>query len=860
MMKVFYGDELSPLLSLVKAERETNQKVLVLLPSSISINNCQQALLRQVQTLEDVLFTTFEELALKVIEENSGYSFDLLDDQVERESVARALRDTGAFTSELRENPSFVSYVTNVLFELRRNAKSVSVDECLLPDELGNQKLFAELSDFEKQTLLSRGDVSRQLIGAQWKILKPAFKARYYTRELAIAEATRILSGPFGKEELADISQVFIAYLYHVDEVLLRFILSIASVKQTSFWVATDEKFDNITNRLAAETQLEKLTVRRPKPSKSIPIAAPDPRREIQFIARDVHRMVSHEESLPSEILVVARDSAQYEDVFYEVMREFGIAAEVQTRQYFRSLAVAHFYESLLNFATGNDREMAEALVEMLETGYPGVSEYSTYWMRAKIQRLGMSLSSLLSDLTGRPADDQIGGRKISWWLEQFNRLQGVKERLQRADSIERFLSILISSEPKMGIVELTSRRMQEQEAVTVPRGVRARELEGTLRLLKRLLRFHEAQGVAFETMGVPKIDLQRFKELFQDFLATESYGTTSQSREVLRMVDAGNIDFLHPKRLYLAGLSEGNFPSKIRETAFLGDRACKLVTDKRIAYLQNSDTTRGYEKWLFANCVDAAEESIAFSYSYLEVESHPRLYSPFLLAENLFQLDNLEKTIKDRIGVDSFVGSDVTADRDALRLAASTLGREATGHEEWSIKFQDSLLGEAFTRISSGSARLRKAPYAAELGSTRSNLADTTVEIDALNEFSACQFRYYSRYLLNLNPWNFKPYLRLRRFYFRVFQDLIPQFPRLNPYRLRKAVEEELEQRVRSDDFPHERLLRRLAAIVHGYFSYEVERCQNASSPISSRKMEFGRPITLSLDGLKFAPSLYVA
>jgi hypothetical protein len=858
-LKVVYGDEISQLLPIMKSKREPNQKVLVLLPSYISISNCQQSLLKQIQTMQGVLFMTFEDLALKILDESTGYSFDLLDDEVERESVARSLRDTSAFTNisiDLRENPSFISYMTSVLFEIRRNAESVTTDQCILPTKLGDPEQVAELSDFEKEKLQSRAGLSRKLVETQWKILKPFFDDKYYTRELAIAEATRTLSGSSGATALSEISQVFIGHPYHVDDVLFRFIISIAAKKPTTYWVATTTETDNITARLKKDINLEIETQKLPEPSKSILVAAPDMRREIQFIARDVHRRVTSGELRLSDILVVARDSGQYEDVFYEVMGDFGIPSEVQTRQYFKLLAVVHFYESLLKFASGTDREMAESLIEILETGFPGVSEYSTFWMRAKVERLGLSYRTLVSDLKGKKPEDLIGGRATSWWLDQFEKLEKVKERLLKAESIEDFLKILVSSEPRMGIVEYTSRRLQMHEALTIPRGVRSRELEGTLRLLKRLWSIRDVQRQVNQAMDVSKVDIKRFQELFEDFSTSESYGTSPQSREVLRMVDAGNIDFLRPKTMYMVGLSEGIFPSKIRETAFFGDRASKLLTEKGVAYFQNSDTTRGYEKWLFTNCIASSSDGLTFTYSYLDAEGRPRLYSPFLLSDGLFTISDLEETIAKRILVDSFTSSAVTSGRDALRLAARTLGGESGGSETWKITFEDPQQVDEFSKISAGAGRIRRPPPSADVGSGSQGLTATKIDIDSLNEFSACQFRYYSRYLLRLDPWKFKAYHRIGKFYFRVLQNLIPEFPKINPTRLKRAVQEELEKRVRSDDIPNERLLRRLGAIIFGYLDSEVQRCRNATSTITSRRMEFARPIQLTIEDLTFEGS----
>ena len=150
-LKVVFGDELAYLISLLRAKREPNHKVLVLLPSYIHVNNCQLALLKEIKTIQNVVFTTFDDLALGVLKESTGFSFDLLDAEVEREAVARALRETGqpdSISNDLREDPSFITYMTGTLFELRRNAKSVSTENCSLPDNLANDKSVEGLTAF----------------------------------------------------------------------------------------------------------------------------------------------------------------------------------------------------------------------------------------------------------------------------------------------------------------------------------------------------------------------------------------------------------------------------------------------------------------------------------------------------------------------------------------------------------------------------------------------------------------------------------------------------------------------------------------------------------------------------------------
>jgi ATP-dependent helicase/DNAse subunit B len=640
-VQFLYGDELEPLISLVKESRETGKKLLVLLPSFISIENCQNALLDRLDKVDSVVFSRFEDFALQIIESGSGTFVDLLDAQIEGEAVTRCLRDSKLYSEGLRRTPQFVSYVTNTIGELRRSAEVVTTDECRLPKVFDDPLVLESLTEFEKKTFKQRVAESKELIASQWKALQPVFKRRYYTRELAVAEATRQLEAD-KNSGLEGIGKIYIAYLFHVDDVLARFIKALTDSRETYIWVSQGQKPSDLSERLSV-AGADKITTPRGKNSVEDPIACPDPRREVLAVARDACRQITEGKLKPSEMLVVARDAGEYEEVFHELMKEFGIPVEIQTKQYFNVLAAAHFYRSLLEFATTDGRAMGEAAIEVLETGYPGVSGYSMFWMRRLIRRLGMSLESVLTDLKGRPKTETLGGWTIEWWVKVVEGLFAIREELKKATTSEEILEILVDAESKLGMVEYASRRLKDHEAREIPRGIRAKELEGTLKLLKRLWKVKELGELTTEVLGPEKITLAQFKEIFDEFLAGETYGTSHQSRNVLQLIDAGNIDFRRPKRLYLVGMSEGVFPSKVKESAFLGDSISKKLTEAGLCYVQNTVTSLNYERWIFTNCLAAATDSTTISYSYLDFAGHPRLYSPFLLSEAKFEPSKMD-------------------------------------------------------------------------------------------------------------------------------------------------------------------------------------------------------------------------
>lgn len=855
-LQVLYGDELAPLISLVETARKSSKKLLVLLPSFISIENCQNALLDQLDIIDNVVFLRFEDLALRIIEAGSATFVDLLDDQIEKEAVSRGLRESKLYSEGLRNIPQFVSYMTNTLGELRRSAAVVTPDVCELPKGLDDSRLLEGLTDFEKKTYHKRLAESRQLITAQWKTLQPVFKSRYYTRELAVAEATRIL-GENKDAGLGDIAQIYIAYIFHVDDVLARFILLLAKSHPTSIWMAQDEKYDRLSHRFS-ELEVKRIKNSRQAVLHETPRACPDPRREILTVARDAYKQIVEGKLKPSEMLVVARDSGEYEDIFYEVMEEFGIPAEAQTRQYFRVLAAAHFYKSLLEFATTDGRAMGEAAIEILETGYPGVSGYSMFWMRRLIHRLGMSLDSVLTDLKSRAGTEPLGGWTVDWWTKLLEGLLEIKEELRKATTAEEILDILVGAEAKLGVVENASRRLQDHEALSVPRGIRVKELEGTLKLLKRLWKVRELSKLTTEVIGSEKVTLDQFKDLFDEFLETETYGTSHQSREVLQFIDAGNVDFRHPKRLYLVGMGEGTFPSKVRETAFLGDSVSKKLTDDGVCYVQNTATSLNYEKWIFANCMASSLGSTSLSYSYLDSAGHPRLYSPFLLSEGYYDSETLEKVIADRMIVDSFApaGPLPTAKRDTLRYLAGTISNMASGTENVELTSDEASLKAEFDALTSQTNRLVTPPPAAVI-TQRPSAGSSEIEFDSLNEYAACQFRYYSRYLLRLQPGDFRPHLRLRRFYWEILESLFPRLRSLNLVLLQTAVKTELQNKIKSEDVPNPRLMRRLERIVFAYLASEKDRYQSTRFPLDSRQIEFGRSVRFSVNGLTFTGTL---
>jgi hypothetical protein len=206
---------------------------------------------------------------------------------------------------------------------------------------------------------------------------------------------------------------------------------------------------------------------------------------------------------------------------------------------------------------------------------------------------------------------------------------------------------------------------------------------------------------------------------------------------------------------------------------------------------------------------------------------------------------------------VDSFAPetSQIVAKRDGLRSLAATISREIAGTEKVDLRFGGGQLKQDFEVLKTQADRLLRPPPSAILDSGTPD--GYKLDMDALNEYTACQFRYYSKFLLQLQPRDFAFHLRLKRFYWEILETLLPKLPELNSVKLQEAITKELQSKIKSEDVPNPRLLGRVSRIVNGYLTAEKIRYQSSRFTMDSRKVEFGRRVEFSVNGIAFAGTL---
>ena len=345
-----------------KKDTSINSNILVILPDDIAIKNFNRALLLRELPSSGISMTTVDDLAERVVDPERKRMVRILENHILTQLIINEINTVSsgplsAMKSIPLKEPNTQESLIDEFNEFLRATDAGTLSSYLIDAAMSLHDPFASMSSMRfleafkhlEQTLMPKVEAMGDNI--------------FYSRGHLLKKARDALESSW--PPILEVNEVLISNISVFDASVLKLIERIdqlgkktgASFKMRVFigigtypilkerltkaHVMFEEEIDsqnpvcNEEAKLLDDFSEDALKF----------VAAPERRREIEYVANSIHELLLHGVS-PSEILVVARNCGVYLNLVSEIFSAYGIAYHVQTRRPYAHLSPYRFLKA----------------------------------------------------------------------------------------------------------------------------------------------------------------------------------------------------------------------------------------------------------------------------------------------------------------------------------------------------------------------------------------------------------------------------------------------------------------------------------------------------------------------------------
>ena len=472
-------------------------------------------------------------------------------------------------------------------------------------------------------------------------------------------------------------------------------------------------------------------------------IRCADRYEEARAIACEIERAL-HIGASYSDIAVVARDIETYRGILDVRLDALGIPYHLSKRNGVATSPVTTLVTSLLEVVADGAR--CESVVKILKTGLCPVSprecsnfeEYAATW---NIRGKGAYLSD--ADFRMNPAG--YTSNETEWGNVVLSDANAVRRALR--EPLGKLFSLFEGGEAKC--VDICVALNDILLSFKVPDSV-SRDADGWRAIGKEeeAERLEGSCAAVIEALSAMAINIPNeyltpggAARLFNAVASSFDVASIPSRVDVVTLGSATGVRLGKVKRVILAGCAEGEFPAKTNDAGLFSFAECERLEELGIPLSDGRELLESEELFRFWRCAVAPSESLVLTYP---LSSSEGVSSPSVGARQIMRLLNIEPADFSSLPASDSVWS-VGSAADAFLSAKDGATRRAIGS-----------LAEEFPAL----ARVRSLtdPLSADKDSVeKASIGElfpgilnlTQARIDS---FSGCPFRYYSKYVLELN------------------------------------------------------------------------------------------------------------
>ncbi|WP_254863110.1 hypothetical protein [Halovivax gelatinilyticus] len=439
---------------------------------------------------------------------------------------------------------------------------------------------------------------------------------------------------------------------------------------------------------------------------------APDRRREVERVARDIASNVREGSVTPGEHLVIPRETREYEAIIDDVFTTYGLPYHIESDRPLAQVVAYRFLKAtvdLIAAAAKGDAVSYHDVVDPLRLGFcpledaPGdwpLDDASFLLLEERLHAIttGARLERRTVDEWRKSALEREGESEV--WRQVVYFLSWALERAESAPVKGEEVTTLLDGLCQQHVVHVADAPVRRSGGPGV---------DTTRTDVIRKHPSHLAERVADELAGVGSYyDYLRDLDLAEpgwdlaaqalgDVVGRSQYATSNADGNAVRVVIPANTYFLSAKRAYLLGVGAGEFPAQHPTPTFLHDALSQTVqqyasegpTDASPLYLPGGEAMYRRELDDYEAAVRTATEGITISRHARDSSGDRVSWSPFVasLTDVLDEADRGYERVRQSHWLPSETHHRDRADvtdtgpmRDRLRLLSYHCERDSTG------------------------------------------------------------------------------------------------------------------------------------------------------------------------------------
>ncbi len=495
-------------------------------------------------------------------------------------------------------------------------------------------------------------------------------------------------------------------------------------------------------------------TAKFPSPGGLCVLAAPGREAEVAEVARRVKRLLL-DGAPPGRIAVLARSMEGYRPILERVFRRFDIPVRSAGVRLF-DVPIVRFAWAVADLAPPGAGAAAEpfafhAVLPVLRNSYfrpesLGAFDATTSATAERIVREG-------NVLAGRDTY-AVAARRLAARPSETN--EGVERLRAAADLLERLFDCSQAAQRLAGFLAMI-------EALSLPAA--ARRQDDPARIARDLRALEALRGALNPAPDDDPPDLETLREALAPVRLPPARGESVV--DALDVLDARAMRWDH---VFLLGCGEGQFPQRVRESALLGEADRQAFRQRGVRLDVRSDLT-AREMLLFYLAVSRSAQSLTLSYGKTDAAGRPGAPGGFLqaLADGVGGLDALRETGAYVSLPAGPMAGDERAPADpakALALGVAGLFNRQAGPAPPALRYAADHQPERLARAARGlwtehrrwasgtytdyDGRLSDPHLLADL---RRRASEQIFSPAQLSCFGLCPWRYFARYVLDLEP-----------------------------------------------------------------------------------------------------------
>lgn len=479
---------------------------------------------------------------------------------------------------------------------------------------------------------------------------------------------------------------------------------------------------------------------------------------EIEFIAKDILRLVREKNFRYKDISVICRNIEAYEKITSVILEDYEIPYYIDKKIDVASNPLVILITSAFDIISRN--WSYDSVFKYLKSGLTGISREDVDMLENYVLAYGIKGEKwkkpewdYYTNANFKPENESEKAiylntiNDIKSYVEEP--LRALEEKCSKKGTLKEYCIALYEFLNDMGVLKRVKQKVEEFEEKGMQSKVK--EYSQILDILMEVL------DQAVDVLGDEKVDKKEFIKILNVGFSKYEMGVVPVALDQVNIGDITRIKSRGAKAIYIVGANDGVFPSANSEEGILSDRDRNILKELGMELAADTKTQAFEEQFMVYTALTIAKEYLVISYPLADFEG--KAMRPSIVTH---RIKKIFKNLKEESS-----GYNLSRSRDKIYDISSKsptfneliaairrdFDRQNSGENwdevykyfsedpEWSVKLENVVKGLRYSNIESTiSKEMAKKLYSSENGKLM-------FSVSKLERYAQCPFAYFIEY-----------------------------------------------------------------------------------------------------------------